>query len=195
MESVIRRFLLVADPAPILGLAAAVAWVSLVTVEFYEKIYRERIEKKEEDLRRLGKDDLRKLAGYIETMLTKGRSVDAQDLQGPMDRIGSLINARDELMRGRQRIFALLLVLSITSVGASYAPAAVFWSAEKPTTLIEIDYFVLAVVFLAGFWFLFKMFWFDSQILNMSRAEQAHLKPQRRDSSSHEATTTRKRKG
>ena len=166
------------DTAPILGLAAAVAWVSLVTVEFYERIYRERIEKSEEDLRRSGKEELNKLAGDIEADLTQGRSVDAQRLQQRVDKIGSLLNARDELMHGRRIIFYLLLVLSITSVGASYAPDTVFWNAENPTTLIAIDYFVLAVVFLAGFWFLFKMFWFDSQILNVSRAAQAKVSGQ-----------------
>jgi len=137
-----------------------------------------RIEKDEEDLRRLGKDELKKLAGDIETELRQGRPVDAKRLQGRVDRIGSLLNARDELMRARRIIFYLLLVLSITSVGASYAPEAVLWSAETPPTLIAVDYFVLAVVFLAGFWFLFKMFWFDTQILNISRTAQVYLKPQ-----------------
>lgn len=165
------------ETVPILALAAAIAWVSLVTVEFYERIYRKRIAKNEEDLRRLGKDELSKLAGYMETQLTQGRSVDAQHLQGRVDKIGSLINARSELMRGRRTIFYLLLVLSIVSVGASYAPDAVLWNAEKPTTLIAIDYFMLAVVFLTGFLFLFKMFWFDEQILKISRTAGSYARP------------------
>jgi len=165
------------EMVPILALAAVIAWVSLVTVEFYERIYRKRIAESEKDLRRLGKDELKKLAGDIEAQLTQGRSVDAQHLQGRVDKIGSLINARDELMRGRRTIFYLLLVLSIVSVGASYAPDTVLWNAERPPTLIAIDYFMLAVVFLAGFWFLFKMFWFDEQILKISRTAGSYAHP------------------
>jgi hypothetical protein len=51
---VVVRLTLLPDPAPILALGAAVAWVSLVTVEFYERIYRQRIEQYAPELRALG---------------------------------------------------------------------------------------------------------------------------------------------
>ena len=161
------------DTAPILALAAAIAWVSLVTVEFYERIYRERIERNDKDLRRLGKDKLKKLAGDIEAQLTQGRPVDAKHLQGRVDAIGSLLNAQDQLMSGRQITFILLLVSSIVSIGASYAVELGLGTEQTSPTLIAVDYVVLGVVFLAGFWFLFKMFWFDSQILKISRASRS----------------------
>jgi len=164
----------VIETVPILALAAAIAWISLVTVEFYERIYRKRIAKSEKDLRRLGKDELNKLARDMEAELTQGRSVDAKGLQERVDRIGSLLNARDELMRGRRKIFYLLLALSLASVGASSAPDLVLW---HPVTLIAMDYFLLAIVFLAGFWFLFKMFWFDEEILKISRTAASFLRP------------------
>jgi len=68
----------------------------------------------------------------MEAELTQGRSVDAKGLQERVDRIGSLLNARDELMRGRRQIFYLLLALSLASVGASSAPDLVLW---HPVTL------------------------------------------------------------
>jgi predicted RNA-binding Zn-ribbon protein involved in translation (DUF1610 family) len=172
-----RLSLLLSETAPLLGFAAAIAWVSLVTVEFYERIYRERIEHNEEELRRLGKNELSKLASDIETQLMKGAEVDARRLQERVDMIRSLLNARDELMSGRRKVFSLLLVLSITSVGATYAPEAVLWSAERSPTLIGVDYLVLAIVFVAGFWFLFRMFWFDDQILKISRAAKSFVRP------------------
>lgn len=165
------------ETVPILALATAIAWVSLVTVEFYERIYRKRIAKNEKDLRHLGKDELKKFAGDIEAQLTQGRSVDAQHLQGRVDKIGSLLNAQDELVRDRRTIFWLLLALSVTSVLASAAPDLVLSHDGLTITLLAVDYFMLAVVFLTGFWFLFRMFWFDEQILKISRTAGSYMRP------------------
>jgi len=170
-----ERSALTSDPVPMLGLAAAIAWVSLVTVEFYERIYRERIERNRESLMALSEDEIKKLASDLEAQIRRNRPLDSKIVDRRQGKILRLRKAQEDLIGQRQITFFLLFLLSITSIGASYAPS---WEVAKigpdqwPLTLIAIDYPLLAIVFLSGFWFLFRMFWFDKQILSLSRAEQ-----------------------
>lgn len=177
------------DSVPILGLAAAIAWISLVTVEFYERHYRARIEANHENLRRLGKDRREELARQI----AGENALDREELESRLNYITKVENAEDILTRDRSRVFYLLVALVFVTMGASYAPSfeilemsmPVTWPTEtvvykSPLTLIAVDYASLVIVFLAGYLFLRRMFWFDRQILRISRAtpvkvEVSHL--------------------
>ena len=153
------------DPVPILALATAIAWISLVTVEFYERIYRERIDKNRNLLKRLGESELKKLPREIETAATEGRSPDSKVVEKRHENVRSLLRAQEDLAGKRKTTFILLFCLSITSVAASYAPTwVIVGTGQWPLTLLVIDYFLLVIIFLSGFWFLEKMFWFDEQI-------------------------------
>lgn len=165
------------DPVPILGLAAAIAWVSLITVEFYERIYRGRIEGNHETLRRLGKDQREQLAKEI-----AGGALDPRQLQGRLRHIAEVENAQDILTRGRNKLFYVLVALVLVTMLASYDPTLMILEIpipnisptgtetyHLPLTLLGIDYILLAYVFLAGYSFLSRMFSFDRQILSISR--------------------------
>lgn len=162
------------DTAPILGLAAAVAWVSLVTVEFYERIYRDRIEKNSGDLRALGDAQLNEM---IEK-LREGKHVTVT-----LDDINSLKNAEETLMQRRKITVGILFLSSIFSIAASWSPVG---TAEIPVSspggipqepivlsipVMVIAYILLLAVFVSGFWFLWKMLWFDEQILRIKKSK------------------------
>jgi hypothetical protein len=157
------------DAAPIILLAAAVAWVSLVTMEFYEKIYRPKIERNLDKLKTLGESQLKALMQEFESKLRSGQS-DMSALEKKAAPVASLLNADEELVRDRQRIFILLFVSSIVSIASSYAPD--FEILAPTITLTTLAYVVSGLVFLWGFWILKKIFWFDRQFLAISKAER-----------------------
>jgi len=165
------------DPVPIYGIAAGIAWVSLITVEFYEKIYRDRIERNREDLKRLGEDELGKLVSEIEARTRKDASFDSKALDSRTRAIRSLLQGGKYLTRHRKFVLYLLTVSSAVGMAASYSPTFQIASLPVgvqmlPITLTTVAYFLLTLVFLYGSWFLNEMFWFDEQILDISRARE-----------------------
>lgn len=152
------------DPVPILALGAAVAWVSLVTVEFYERIYRERIEKYAPELRALGDARFNKIVGY----LREGET----GLDSFISDVNSLKNAEKELMDARKIPLVFLLLSSLSSIVSSYSPTFDIFGIP----LMLITYLLLFGVFVTGFWFLWKMLWFDEQIPKARDILQAEKK-------------------
>jgi hypothetical protein len=155
------------DSTPIILLAATVAWVSLVTVEFYEKIYRPKIDANLGKLQELGKAQLQELLKDIETKITKGQS-DINVLEGRAGVVASILNADNELIKARKTIFLLLFVACTLDMAASYAPGL---EISNVISLTSIAYIVSGAVFLGGFWILKKIFWFDNQLLVIARTK------------------------
>ena len=172
------------DTTPIILLAAVVAWVSLITMEFYEKIYRPRIEANFDKLKKLGEGQLNVLLQEIELKLRKGQA-DINILEKKAQPVVSLLNAEEEFIKSRNGIFFSLFVLSIISVAASYAPDFIILS--TPLTLAAIAYIVSGAVFFWGYLMLRKMFWFDKQFLAIARAEK--------ESAPKEKTSVESKKG
>lgn len=163
------------DPAPLVGFATAMAWVSLVTVEFYERIYRDRIEKNETKLKQYSEAKRKELIREIEKDLA-----DSEGIPGFLDRINKVSNAKDSLRFYRAATFLFLFVSLIASFVASIFPGFEFFRMyapdprqvpsgsplEKgvPVTSTAVAYLLLFFVFLLGFLFLKEMFWFDKLI-------------------------------
>lgn len=158
----------------ILGLAAAIAWVSLVTVEFYERIYRSRIQGNVMYLQIQGEDERYKLSRDIQE---KADLTPKQIVQRG-DRITQLENAQNILTSWRTWIFRFLFFAMATSLFASYAPDYVIYKApEFVFTALLLDYLALGLVFFLGLVFLFKMFWYDGEIMKISRLRRPQLCP------------------
>ena len=139
-------------------------------MEFYERIYRDRIERNRQELQKLGEDELKRLIGEIEVRTRKGASLDSQTLDARLAGIRSLMNAQECLIRYRRWIFYILVVSSLVCIAASYAPTfEIGWPGSKTVTLTTIAYFLLGVTFFGGFLFLREMFWLDERILAISR--------------------------
>ena len=153
------------DSAPILALGAAVAWVSLVTVEFYERIYRERIEEYAPQLQALGEAQFNKIV----EVLRKGRLV----ADSSFNYVNSLKNAEQILMERRKITLMILGGSVVFSLAASYAPTLEVLGAP----LMAIAYVLLGGVFVSGFSFLSKMIWFDEQIRKAKEILKAEGKP------------------
>ncbi len=164
------------DPVPIYGLVAAIAWVSLVTVEFYERIYRERIERNRETLSTYGDEQLK---GLIDDIVahTKEGATGPTLIKSRIDRILSLKNAQQILADYRNKTFTLLIFTSISCIFASATVGTWTIPAEpglERTAYVFLGIYVgawpllIAVVFVTGYLFVRKMFEFDSQILSIS---------------------------
>jgi len=139
-------------------------------VEFYERIYRDRIERNRQDLQNLGEDELKRLTSEIEVRTRKGASLGSQTLDARLAGIRSLMNAQECLIRYRRWIFYILTISSLVCIAASYAPTLeIYRSGPLTVTLTTIAYLLLGVTFCGGFWFLKEMFWLDEQILAISR--------------------------
>jgi predicted RNA-binding Zn-ribbon protein involved in translation (DUF1610 family) len=170
----------VADPVPILALGAAVAWVSLVTVEFYERIYRDRIKENSALLRSLADSQL-------ETAINDLRK--GKDVAINVEDIKSLRNAEQILMKRRKITLFLLFASSVFSIASSWSPSFEFTIpvtgsggvAQEPMKFsvptMAIGYVLMLAVFIAGFWFLWKMLWFDEQILKISGTAGTYGRP------------------
>ena len=150
------------ESTPLVGLAVAVAWISLITVEFYEKIYRKRIEDHSEILKEMGQEKRNKLAADYAAQIVKGRVPKEAEVQSIQNDVDSLVDAEKVLTRMRERTFIILLVGSAICLVSSYAPS--YAPAGGMLTLLDISYAALFILFLMGFLFLRKMFWFDKQI-------------------------------
>lgn len=165
------------DFVTVLGwaLAAVIGWFSLVTVEFYERIYRNRIEDNQQRLKTLSDDQLATLTKEIETETRHGKEVDPSKLRERLDHIRSLRNAQDNLVRERGRIFALLAIATFITLAT--ATSAVFfpsWDLTYPTALA---YILLGLAFFSGFHFLSQMFSYDKQIIAIIRTEKESAPP------------------
>jgi hypothetical protein len=161
---------LAADSVPIYALAAAIAWASLVTVEFYERIYRDRIESNHQILKQLGDEQLKQLAKDVAAQVRKGSSIDSKIVDKRLNEIRPLLNAQETLMNDRKRIFFALALSALLCIGASAGPALLDPAVYPPWGIDFFAYLFLAAVFVLGFLFLFRMFEFDKTILTISRA-------------------------
>lgn len=156
------------DATPVVLLAATVAWVSLVTMEFYEKLYRPKIDANLNKLKDVGENQLKELLKDVETKIRKGQS-DINELENKAGLIVSLLNADEQLIAERKTIFFALFVSSILCIGASYAPDLQLLNS---LTLAMLAYIASGIVFVWGFWILKKIFWFDRQFLAIAKAER-----------------------
>ncbi len=156
------------DATPVVLLAATVAWVSLVTMEFYEKLYRPKIDANLNKLKDVGENQLKELLKEIEIKIRKGHS-DINVLENKAGLIVSLLNADKQLIAERKTIFFALFVSSILSIGASYAPELQILNS---LTVAMVAYIASGIVFVWGFWILKKIFWFDRQFLLIAKAER-----------------------
>jgi hypothetical protein len=160
------------DYVTVLGwaLAAVIGWFSLVTVEFYERIYRNRIEENQQRLKTLSDDQLATLTKEIETETRNGKEVDPSKVRERLGHIRSLRNAQDNLVRERGRILALLAIATfITLATATFALFFPLWDLTYPTALA---YVLLGLAFFSGFHFLSQMFLYDKQIIAIIRREK-----------------------
>lgn len=153
------------DSAPILALGAAVAWVSLVTVEFYERIYRGRIDEYAPQLQALGETQFNNL---VES-LRKGKTV----ADSYFDDVNSLKNAEQVLMERRRITLYFLGASFVFSLPASYDPTLAIYGLQ----VMLIAYALILGVFFFGFSFLSKMIWFDEQIPKAKEVLKAKKKP------------------
>ncbi len=160
--------MLTSDPVPVVMLGASIAWVSLVTVEFYERIYRQRIAENSDRLRNLGQDQLKKLAADLDIQVKDVKEpIDARGIEHRLKEIRLLMNAQDMLVMNRERIFWLLGVSALSSILASIAPNF----GIDTTWIAVVAYVVVGLVFVYGLYFLWQMFWFDKEILYISRIQ------------------------
>jgi ABC-type multidrug transport system fused ATPase/permease subunit len=152
------------------ALAAVIGWFSLVTVEFYERIYRNRIEDNQQRLKALSDDQLATLTKEIESETRHGKEVDSNRLRERLRHIRSLRNAQDNLVRERGRILALLAVATLITLFT--ATWAVFFPLWDLTYATAFTYVLLGLVFFSGFHFLAQMFSYDREIIAIMRTEK-----------------------
>jgi hypothetical protein len=146
------------DTAYFAGIAAAIAWVVLVSVEFYERIYRKKIEDYRVDLENLGEDALKRLAEDLTIKARKGQPVDGQTIASRHEEVRSLMRGEKVLMSYRKGVFGVLIVTMILVIVAVLYP-----------TTSPLAYGALGATFIAGYIFLTKMLWFDEQIYDVLR--------------------------
>jgi hypothetical protein len=166
------------DATPVVLLAATVGWISLVTMEFYEKIYRPKIDANLDKLKDVGEAQLQDLLKDVEARIRKGKS-DINALEGRAGVIVSILNADEQLVNARKNIFLALFVASLFSIAASYSPD---FPIISPVTLSGLGYLACAIVFVYGFVILKRIFRLDKELLAITKA--------RRESSTRESSET-----
>ena len=157
------------DPVPIYMFAAVIAWFSLVAVEFYERIYREKIEKNRELIWGYVQAEQKRIKDNISIPL----KVNSQDLSAELDGLNKLAKRPDDFIEWRKRLTVLVVVFGGFAGYVAYRPLDIVF------LISNVEWFVIAffVVLLLNGYFVYAVFKVDQKITDLTKEEQRRKFP------------------
>ena len=150
------------SPVPIYMVAAVIAWFSLIAVEFYERLFRNKIE-----------DNRERLWRYVESQTAQIKQEikvpsDPRSLSIKLNELNTLVKRPDDFLKWRK-----LLVVAVVGFGGfaayvSYDPFSVIWLLSNIAWLAIVFFLVM----LANGVFIYHVFNVDEKISELLREDQ-----------------------
>jgi hypothetical protein len=152
------------DPVPVYMFAAAIAFFSLVAVEFYERIYRGRIEDKRESIWRFVQIETEKVRKSI---VVPTRS-DPKRLSSRLNELNKLVSRPDDFIKWRKWLVVAIVFLGGLSAYVAYMPDQVIFQRSN------MEWFLIAffLVIAGNGYFIYEVFKVDEQITKLEREDE-----------------------
>ena len=152
------------DPVPVYMFAAVIAFFSLVAVEFYERIYRNKIEDKRESIWRFVQIETEKVKNQIQV---PSRS-DPSRLSARLKELNKLVSRPDDFIKWRKYLAVAVVLLGGLAAYVAYMPYEMVF--QRP----NMEWFLLAffLVIAGNGFFIYEVFKVDEQITTLEREDE-----------------------
>jgi len=152
------------DPVPIYMLAAAIAWFSLVCVEFYERTFRDKIEKNRDLIWIYVQSEKEKIKDNIEIPMKSDPEILSAKLKG----LSKLAERSDDFIKWRKLLTIFLVAFGGIAGYVAYKPLDTIYLLPNLEWLV-ITFFV---VLLANGVFIYEVFKVDERITKLVREKE-----------------------